>query len=559
MYETIRGWITRDGLTNRTEVVGRDDWTVDVDGPMLSDEVDEQAWLADRLRTKPQGEMSAYAAGPVWKLADYAEMAESKVPAAADGGHTISEEAARTQLREAMSYMSAPITVAFRPDPWDLRGDRVVVSEPDYDPTDDMVFEELFPVEDVTLVARELGTVPVLLAMSDTNLESAVALIVESDAQIARMLETEDRRIGMTIQTAAEHHLGALDFTAGNSGNAVQAAGRKPAVTDVNEDDDDPPEEKPLVYKKAEPPTKFHRDEWGFPIPPPADDHVGSEPLPPTEEPESEEEPVASPSPDQLGTGESADTASPDSGSSPSHYKCVEPDMRVATIQERGMRTRVQLTGYLAGKYVRGEADNFVIPDIMASAVREALQEIADLAQSKAPAGKGGPRVRIQLTEYAGSGGEYLRQDGQVSVAQNLSVPGMTVVDVAVLVDHCLALHFGVRRGDAAVLVRAWTAFAGPNIVAAVDAEEVAPVGSTGKPLVLPDLVGRTYSRRLHLGLCAVVEGTSLMVVGLWEREADAVLAARRVGARVVDTEGYLVPEEVEEAPLIDSDYEVRP
>lgn len=42
-------------------------------------------------------------------------------------------------------------------------------------------------------------------------------------------------------------------------------------VDNWDEDDDDVPEEKPLIYKKPEPKSKFYKDDWGFPILPQED------------------------------------------------------------------------------------------------------------------------------------------------------------------------------------------------------------------------------------------------------------------------------------------------
>jgi hypothetical protein len=69
--------------------------------------------------------------------------------------------------------------------------------------------------------------------------------------------------------------------------------------------------------------------------------------------------------------------------------------------------------------------------------------------------------------------------------------------------------------------------------------------------VLLPDLLNRPYDKRLHLGLCAVVTGSMLRVIGLWEREADAKVAARRADGRVVDAQGFLVPQgEVDTAEI---------
>jgi hypothetical protein len=285
------------------------------------------------------------------------------------------------------------------------------------------------------------------------------------------------------------------------------------------------------------------------------------------------EEPGASPPSDQLGTDGSAATAANGTGSSTSHYESIEPALRAAAIEERGMKTRIQLTGYLKGKYIQGQADNFIVPDIMAEAVQAALAPIKEIANklhlTAVGAGtalaKGGPRVRIQLTEYATNGGEYLRQDGSTSKPQNLSIASMTVEQVSKLVDYQLALHFGVRRGDAGALVKAWGAFAGIETVdgsagptkkddrkdeRGASDSVVENSGNTvqgvvldgyGMAILLPDLLERTYSKKLHLGLCAVVTGSNLRVMSLWKQEIAAKIAAKRAGARVVDAQGFLI------------------
>jgi hypothetical protein len=497
-----------------------------------------------------------------------------------------------------------------RPDPWDLRGDRVVAPE-------------MAPVEDAApdaLVAQRPGTAPAGLAATDANHGAARSLMAESDARFGRMLGTGEGRLAMAGAGASDDHLGASDSTAGNPGKGVRvgdlmvaaqfsgegdpcpfcAAGvgadrtpirpcpvhgtrgelrweafpalgeevlhchccgadlvardltparraafeaeveaeraeaapvRPPAVTDVDEgEEDDEPPPKP-VWKRPEPVARPAKDDGGFPIPPPDG---------------------------ELSAGEGS--------LSGSHYQSIEPALRAATIRERGMRTRIQITGYRDGRYVRGEADNFVVPDALAYMVREALEPVAGRARARFEAAvgagtaprRGGARVRIQLTEYAAGGGEYLRQDGSASAPQNLNVPGMAVADVAALVDHQLALHFGVRRGDAAALVRAWRAFAGEGPAAPASAAVGRP---SGEPVGLsrPDLVGRGYDKRLHLGLFCVVHGAGMRVLSLWGGEADAVLAARRAGARVVDAEGWLVPlDEAGGAPPAAPDPEAR-
>jgi hypothetical protein len=584
MHQIIMGFIVRDGLTDRDIVVGKEAWWVDVAGPHLAEEIDEQAWLINRLMTTPQGEIinpteatCARANGWMassWSAADYAEMEQGKAGIIYDGAPSISEDKARDRLCEMMRYSSEPITVTASPDPWSLRGDRVVV--PDLDPEPEVMDPEvaLQAADDVLDAMVEQASVKYLLAVSDVVLESTAAMLVECDDLLGRMLAA-----------------------------SMQRPKKPSGVTNMDEDDEEEeeayirpsnrPSDKPPVQKPVEPPFRPMYDDWGFPISyPPAKPAHDSEPPQSKGEP-TPEEPVASPSADQLGTAESAHAASQGVGS-PSHYESIEPALRAVVIEERGMKTRIQLTGYLKGKYVQGQADNFIVPDIMAEAVRTALEPISEVARRNHEAAvgagtalaKGGPRVRVQLTEYASKGGEYLRQDGS-KVGYNLTVPDMTVAAVAELIDHQLATHFGVRRGDAAALVQVWGAFMGepareiedgsagpveggsakdergasnsvveksPNTVQGALLDGHGDVrATTGEFLavLLPDLLNRPYDKRLHLGLCAVVTGSMLRVIGLWEREADAKVAARRAGGRVVDAQGFLVPQgEVDTAEI---------
>lgn len=583
MHQTIMGYSVRKQLTDRDHVLGKEGWWVDVAGPHLAEEIDEQAWLINRLMTTPQGEIinpteatCARANGWMassWSAADYAEMEQGKAGIIYDGAPSISEDKARDRLREMMRYSSEPITVTARPDPWSLRGDRVVM--PDLDPEPEAMDPEvaLQAADDALDAMVERASVKDLLAVSDVVLESTAAMLVECDDLLGRMLAA-----------------------------GMQRPKKPSGVTDMDEDDEEEeayirpsnrPSDKPPVQKPVEPPFRPTYDDWGFPI-----SYPPAKPAPDSEPPQSEgeptpEEPVASPSADQLGTAESAHAASQGVGS-PSHYESIEPALRAAAIEERGMKTRIQLTGYLKGKYVQGQADNFIVPDIMAEAVRTALEPISEVARRNHEAAvgagtalaKGGPRVRVQLTEYASKGGEYLRQDGS-KVGYNLTVPDMTVAAVAELIDHQLATHFGVRRGDAAALVQVWGAFMGPQDPEIEDGSAGPVEGGSAKDrqgpsdsvaenagntvqgalldgygdaraatgeflaVLLPDLLNRAYDKRLHLGLCAVVTGSMLRVTSLWERESDAKVSARRVGGRVVDAQGFLVPQgEVDAAEI---------
>jgi hypothetical protein len=524
MHQTIPAWITRSGLTNRAEIE-QDDWTADMDGPMLSEEVDEQVWLAERLGTKPQGEMRSPATGPAWKPEDYAKMSNGKaVLQIALGGPSVSEETARARLREAMSYMSAPVTVSARSDPWNLRGDRVVVPElEEVEPSAYAVPEEIRIAGEAhldALVAHELGSVVELLEASDSVLAKANAAMEESDALLGQMLAADKSR-------------------------------RSSGVTDMDDEDNEKPQPKPLVDKPVEPKYRPKYDDWGFPInypPAKSDSATGSEPPPPEGRPASEERPPASPPSDQLGTDGSAGAASLplDAG---------QPEPRTV-VMEGTMNTRVQLTEYVGNEYTG--AGNFEVDGASPQAVLAILaviQEIslgrhAELVGAGTALSKGGVRVRIQLQPKPTRLVDGRRVKGEPVAGagfENLRTRGLRLAEVKLLVNYQLKLHFGIGEGDPAELLRAWEAFAGKAAaqpVATVEAEEITPVNATGEPLPLPltDLVGKVYSKRLHLGLCCVVREPSLKVLSLWEREADAVAAAGLIGARVVDAEGYLVP-----------------
>jgi hypothetical protein len=195
------------------------------------------------------------------------------------------------------------------------------------------------------------------------------------------------------------------------------------------------------------------------------------------------------------------------------------------------MQVRIQLTSYFGGKYAKGEGANFEVPDADARSVREVLEVIGDIARirhvaavaSGASPSKGGWRVRIQISNKTGKGGAYLQQDGSEDGSLEVPVPGMKASQVAPLVDHQVALRFGVRRGDPADLVRAWEAFAGKG------------------PEVPQVHVGKLYSERTCLGRAAVVTHPGMVVQSLWATEREAIMAARRTNCRVIDREGWLV------------------
>jgi hypothetical protein len=555
LMDIIRGYMVRDQLSDIDVVEGKDSWLADVSGPLLADEVDEQLWTVNRLMTTPQGDVnSSYDVtcfrsngrlASSWGDADYEEMIANRK------NFKIKEGTMVLDPDHPVFYVKLPIgsdasPKLFRSDPWNLHGDRVVV--PSIMPPINVV-NAILDAMMLDALEEEYDAIPDSIKTEELHLERLSARV--------------DDMFLATLRNTTTH--------------------RKPAVIDTGEDDYDVEEEKPkpLVRKPAEPAYRPKCDDWGFPISYPTAD---SEPSPNSanEEPVPEEHDESPPS-DQLGTDGSAVMTAKGTGST--HYESIEPALRADMIEEKGMKTRIQLTGYLAGKYIKGQADNFIIPDIMAEVVRGVLEPIAETARRRndaeigagtAPA-KGGPRVRIQLTEYTSNGGEYLRQNDS-KVGYNLSILGMSVNQVATLVDHQIAVNFGVRRGDAEVLVVAWNAFMGT--------QEIAMEGSAGpnskdvrkderetldftngnssnavREAVMPlrpDLLGKTYSKNLHFGFCAVVVGTNLRVMSLWAKERDAMAAARRVNARVVDAKGYLIPQaEVESAPAVAPD-EVR-
>ncbi len=491
MYQTIHGFIVRDQLTDRDVVLGREDWRLDCYGPSLQEEVDMQAWTAERMLSIPSGEVrdaspatceraNGFAASS-WSASDYEEMEVMVAPEPVWGGWPLSEDEARDRLHEVMQIGSAKVETALRADPWDLRGDRVAVVE-------EIVVEDTEPVAEEPVevaVARALMTVPALLAASDIVLAGAKEAMEESDGLLEEM--------------------------------AAMAKSRPSGVTDTELDDEEERPAKPLVYKNPEPLPKFHRDDWGFPI------------SPPPGEPEPEAE------------GKTVEEEEPEGDSEP-------------VVLEGTMNTRVQLTGYMGGDYIRGEADNFEVDGKSPLEVKAALQVLEDLATERFGAevragrlpAKGGPMVRVQLqpkptriVDGRAVKGEPIAKTG----FENLGAKGMRVAQVAPLVSHLLGTAFGMAKYDPAECARAWAEFSGQHVD--VRAEEPEDVRAEEPELlvdILPDLVGVRYNPKLHKGLCAVVEPSSMVVRGLWETEADAL--AHADGRRVVDAEGWLVPVE---------------
>ena len=501
MYQTINAWITCDKMTRREEVDPEGRWEEDGYGPKLVEEVDEQEWQVHQLLGVPLGEINRPTpltcdrkavrglerCASSWGPADYAEMSWGIAPEPLEGGPVLPIALVEARINEHMVLASSFSLSVVRPDPWDLRGDRVVVPEIILQMADDEEEGRLA----MTALGMVSGLVEEMLGPAD---------LVEPKLEWCRWCGAPGPFPRGACYNCGRTLAEKLDVEILQSGDAGRRRGGTTA--DEDEEEDEKEEKKPLVYKKPEPKPVFHRDEWGFPLTP------------------SEEEPA----PKELDASKST-------------YTSVEPELRESMIQERGMRTRVQLTGYLDGKYVKGEADNFIVPDIGAAQVRTALALIAEIAKAAVVGIKGGKRVRIQLTEYASKGGEYLKQVSNGDAPQNLSILGMTVSQVAVLVDHQLALGFGVRRGDPVSLVKAWRAFVGKG---PEDPKKEAPVADGGLPAVGDaDLLGTLYGSR-HRGKAVVV--THRMIVrSLWATEREAILEARRTGCRVIDREGWLV------------------
>jgi len=493
MRQVVSGYDVRDELHDRAHVEAPERWDMDAYGPALSDEVDEQAWLTDRSLTVPQGKVREPATAPCWGYKDYVEMSCGNGKVCVASGNS-------GEFR--MPKASAPIDVRNTPDPWNLRGGRMAPEA------------TVRSVEAVLSVAN----VGELLAVSDANLGAARSVLEASDGVLDR-----------------------LEMAAG------WRSGRKFDPED-EEDEKAPP---PLVRKPGEPPFRPNYDDWGFPInnPPPPKPAAGSEPSQPNAEP-APKEPGASPLSGELELDGSAAAVSQGAGSAP--------------IKEGGMNTRVQLTEYFNGDYVY--AGNCEVDGASPDDVFAVLSVIRDVAGTKHRSAvergsarpKGGRKVRIQLQPKPTllvDGKKVKGEPEKGAGYRNLSIPGMELSCVKLLVLRQLKLNFGVSEGEPAKLAKAWDNFMKDEVVVkepSAPAEEIkepsalekgtcGPIGGLPARGDFRGLVGRTYSRRLHLGLFAVVSD-NLRVESLWEDEASAIGAAS--GRRIVDKDGYMVTTE---------------
>jgi len=147
-------------------------------------------------------------------------------------------------------------------------------------------------------------------------------------------------------------------------------------------------------------------------------------------------------------------------------------------VRQHGVKTRVQLTFREDGDYVSKASlglddlcpTNWVLKGIPGDAVQNLIEPLAgelrrrhesDVARGCARK-RGGPSVRIQMTEYTQEGGEYVKQNPGASRRRTLnqSCPGATLLLVSFLLDYLFAAYFGERSRNAAELVafyRKWT------------------------------------------------------------------------------------------------------
>jgi hypothetical protein len=189
-------------------------------------------------------------------------------------------------------------------------------------------------------------------------------------------------------------------------------------------------------------------------------------------------------------------------------YRSVPAEQREEVIAEGGLKVRVQLTSYEGGRYLKGAADNYMVGGRTAPEVREALEPLLDMAKARFGKSKGGRRLRVQLTEQSAKGSAYLKQDGDAPTSYNLSVPGITAVDGSPLVDYLLAVAFGERRREAAMLAVAWRRFESLPLVEneggspkpeGGSPQEEAPTTTSGAPQNSPNAV--QPSGRLKTGV----------------------------------------------------------
>lgn len=151
---------------------------------------------------------------------------------------------------------------------------------------------------------------------------------------------------------------------------------------------------------------------------------------------------------------------------------CGDMPSRDDIVRTKGVKTRVQLTFREDGGYVSKASlglddscpTNWVLQGIPGDAVKALVEPLAselrrrhkhDVAAGRARK-RGGPSVRIQMTEYTAEGGEYVKQGDGAERRRTLNetCPGATLVLVSFLLDYLFAANFGERSRNAAELVR---------------------------------------------------------------------------------------------------------
>jgi hypothetical protein len=134
----VKGYIVKDKLTDRKKIICEEKWDTDVCGPILSDEVDKQAWLINMYLSSASeshrdvpitiDRLSGFQTTS-WSDKDYESMANLSSPCPVEGGEIITVFEAAKKLKEEMAKASSKVEVKPYNDPWGLRGDRVVVVE----------------------------------------------------------------------------------------------------------------------------------------------------------------------------------------------------------------------------------------------------------------------------------------------------------------------------------------------------------------------------------------------------------------------------------------------
>lgn len=147
-------------------------------------------------------------------------------------------------------------------------------------------------------------------------------------------------------------------------------------------------------------------------------------------------------------------------------------------VRLKGVKTRVQLTFREDGDYVSKASlglddscpTNWVLKGIPGDAVKALIEPLAEELRARHAANvlarrarkRGGPSVRVQITEYTAEGGEYVKQKPGAGRRRTLNetCPGATLLLVSMLLDYLFAANFGERSRNASELVafyRRWT------------------------------------------------------------------------------------------------------